>query len=93
MSTVPLYDLPKGSLAYIDSIHPCQEFGELDYSVGRRLADLGFSDGTTIEIIGTGLFGQGPYAVRLGEHAQFSLRRTEASKIHCRLLKTEKESE
>ena len=85
MSTVPLYDLPKGSLAYIDAIQPNEEFGELDHSVSRRLADLGFSDGTPIEIIGTGLFGRGSYAVRLGEHAQFSLRRAEAGKIICRI--------
>ena len=93
MNTVPLYDLPKGSLACIDSIHPCEEFGELDYSVSRRLTDLGFSDGTTIEIIGTGLFGQGPYAIRLGEPAPFSLRRTEARKIHCSILKNNKDAE
>lgn len=85
MNTFPLHYLVKGQRAYIDTIGHNQEFGELDHIVTKRLTDLGFLSGTTIELIGTGLFGRGPYAVRLGNHAQFSLRRSEAAKIICRI--------
>lgn len=83
MSTFPLSQLKKGCSALINEIRPTEIFGEFDSVVTRRLADLGFSDGMPIEVIGTGLFGRGPYAVRLGNNAQFSLRRQEADKIIC----------
>mgnify|MGYP002062966915 CR=1 FL=1 len=89
MTTFPLHKLPKGHLAHIHAIEPNQVFGEMDHHVSRRLADLGFSDGMPIQIIGTGLFGRGPYAIRLGHHAQFSLRQAEAEKIICRLPQEE----
>ena len=85
MSTFPLSQLKKGCSALINEIRPTEIFGEFDSVVTRRLADLGFSDGMPIQIIGTGLFGRGPYAIRLGHHAQFSLRQAEAEKIICRL--------
>lgn len=86
MSVVPLYELPKNTHAQIDAIVPSSVFGHLDPVVGRRLADLGFSDGMPLVVIATGLLGKGPYAVRLGNQSQFSLRNAEAAKIMCRIL-------
>lgn len=75
--------LPKGAVVTICEIAPNPEFGELDGLVSRRLADLGFCHGATVEIVARGIFGVGPYAVRLGNQSQFSLRRAEAQKICC----------
>ncbi|MDO1509060.1 MULTISPECIES: FeoA family protein [unclassified Neisseria] len=83
MSVVPLSQLRRGARAHIDSIHPNPLFGELDPVVSRRLADLGFSNGMPLTVIAIGLLGKGPYAVRLGNQSQFSLRLAEAQKILC----------
>ena len=83
MSTFPLPDLPQGQTARIAAIAPSAEFGVLDADVTRRLSDLGFSSGTSIMVVSNGLFGRGPYAVRLGRTAQFALRRAEALKVMC----------
>ncbi|ABR74379.1 FeoA family protein [Actinobacillus succinogenes 130Z] len=80
---VPLSQLTKGKVACIDSIVANHEFGELDALVGRRLADLGFSKGMPLEVVAVGVFGKGPFAVRLSNLSQFSLRAAEASKILC----------
>lgn len=83
MSPTPLNQLEKGFKAIIHDIVPNSSFGSLDDTVGQRLADLGFSKGMTAELIAVGIFGKGPYAVRLGNQSQFSLREAEASKILC----------
>lgn len=84
MSSFPLHQLKKGESAEIVDIQACDSFGDLDDLVSRRLSDLGFSRGMQIELIAVGVFGKGPYAVRLGNQSQFSLRYAEASKIVCR---------
>ena len=84
MSTFFLSDLPKGQTARIDHIAPCAEFGEMDAEVTRRLSDLGFSNGASVTVVSNGLRGHGPFAVRLGQTAQFALRKPEAQKILCR---------
>ena len=86
MTTVLLTQLAKGRQAYIDSIGENPEFGDLDPVVSRRLADLGFSPGMPLMVIATGWPGKGPYAVRLGNQSQFSLRMGEARKIFCRVV-------
>ncbi|WP_416190964.1 FeoA family protein [Neisseria sp. CCUG12390] len=86
MAAVLLTQLAKGSRAHIDSIGDNPEFGELDSVVSRRLADLGFSPGMPLMVISTGWLGKGPYAVRLGNQSQFSLRTGEARKILCRMV-------
>lgn len=86
MSVVALSNLVKGSRVQIDSIVPNKAFGELDPLVSRRLADLGFSSGMALEVIAVGGWGKGPYAVRLGNQSQFSLRKAEANKILCRAI-------
>ncbi len=83
MSVLPLSRLRKGAAVYIHTIAPNPAFGHLDHVVSRRLADLGFSDGMPITLIATGLLGRGPFAVRLGNQSQFSLREAEAAKILC----------
>lgn len=84
---VPLSQLSKGNVAYIDSIVANHVFGELDGLVSRRLADLGFSKGMPVEVVAAGVFGKGPFAVRLSNLSQFSLRAAEASKILCHINK------
>lgn len=84
MTILPLSQLPKGALASIHAITTSPLFGQLDETVSRRLLDLGFSHGVNIQIIATGLLGRGPFAVRLANQSQFSLREAEAAKILCR---------
>ena len=86
MSAIPLSKLSKGAVAHIDSIVPNPTFGELDPLVTRRLADLGFSGGMPLQVIAVGGFGRGPFAVRLGNQSQFSLRQEEAGKIMCHVI-------
>lgn len=87
MSRLPVSRLNKGEVVYIESIEPNPVFGSLDELVSRRLADLGFSNGTPLMLVAKGLFGRGPFAVRLGNQSQFSLREAEAAKIICRSTK------
>ena len=89
MPTIPLSQLRKGAVAHIDSIVPNPVFGELDALVSRRLADLGFSGGMPLQVIAVGGFGRGPFAVRLGNQSQFSLRQEEAGKIMCHVVDAE----
>ena len=89
MPTIPLSQLRKGAVAHIDSIVPNPVFGELDALVSRRLADLGFSSGMPLQVIAVGGFGRGPFAVRLGNQSQFSLRQEEAGKIMCHVVDAE----
>ena len=86
MSAIPLSKLSKGAVAHIDSIVPNPTFGALDPLVTRRLADLGFSSGMPLQVIAVGGFGRGPFAVRLGNQSQFSLRQEEAGKIMCHVI-------
>ena len=67
-------------------IVPNPVFGELDPLVARRLADLGFSDGMPVQVIAVGILGRGPFAVRLGNQSQFSLRKDEAQKVMCHVV-------
>lgn len=81
--TYSLNKLKKNQIFQIKIIVENPEFGELDAVVSRRLEDLGFGSGQTVEVIGRGVFGIGPYAVRLGNQSQFTLRRAEAQKVIC----------
>lgn len=82
-AAVPLSCLKKGEQARIDTIVANVAFGELDAQVTRRLADLGFSQGMAVTVVSAGLLGRGPFAVQLGNLAQFALREPEARKILC----------
>lgn len=85
MTVLPLPGLRQGMQVCIDSIAPNAVFGALDAQVTRRLADLGFSTGEPLTLLSTGVFGRGPYAVRLGNLSQFVLRTPEAAKVLCRV--------
>lgn len=86
LDTLSLLTLPKHKLAYIETIEPNPAFGAQDGMVSKRLHDLGFLPNTAIKIVAKGLFGRPPFAVQLAGGAQFSLRRDELAKIHCRLV-------
>lgn len=76
----PLHRLPKGTKATIVDIVAHTMFGELDEQVSLRLKELGFLPGAMLQVIGFGLFGTDPIAVRING-TKFGLRRAEAEKI------------
>jgi ferrous iron transport protein A len=51
----------------------------------RRLIEMGFVEGATVEIRHQGLFGHDPIAVRL-DNATVALRRAEANAIHVEAM-------
>jgi ferrous iron transport protein A len=51
----------------------------------RRLLEMGFVEGATVEIRNQGLFGRDPIAVRV-DGATVALRRAEANAIHVQAL-------
>lgn len=85
MNIKKLSELKKGERAQIIDIVENNDFGPLDFIVTQRLADLGFCKMTELTIIAHGLFGLSK-AVRLENGSQFSLRKYEASKVHCVIL-------
>lgn len=79
----PLSRCRKGEQLCIDAVVANAVFGDLDAMVSRRLADLGFCPGTPLAVVATGVWGYGPFAVRLGNQTQFVLRTPEAAKVMC----------
>ena len=39
-----------------------------------------------VQVIAVGILGRGPFAVRLGNQSQFSLRKDEAQKVMCHVV-------
>lgn len=76
----PLHRLPKGAHATIVEVVSHAVFGEMDDQVTLRLKELGFLPGAVLQVIGFGLFGADPVAVRING-TKFGLRRAEAEKI------------
>ncbi|ACO80855.1 FeoA-like protein [Azotobacter vinelandii CA] len=76
----PLHRLPKGSRARVVEIAASALFGDMDDQVTLRLKELGFLPGATLQVIGFGLFGTDPIAVRING-TKFGLRRAEAEKV------------
>lgn len=76
----PLHQLPKGAKATIVDIVAHAVFGDMDDQVTLRLKELGFLPGAVLQVIGFGLFGSDPIAVRING-TKFGLRRAEAEKI------------
>jgi len=62
-----------------DSRSGAVDAGELE----RRLLELGFVEGATVEILHEGAFGRDPIAVRLDD-ARVALRRREAAAVEVR---------
>ena len=76
----PLHRLPKGAKATIVEIAAHAMFGDMDEQVTLRLKELGFLPGAVLQVIGFGLFGADPVAVRING-TKFGLRRAEAEKV------------
>lgn len=76
----PLHRLPKGSRARVVGIASSALFGDMDDQVTLRLKELGFLPGAILQVIGFGLFGADPIAVRING-TKFGLRRAEAEKV------------
>lgn len=79
--SAPLGHAPRGFCGRIDAIEVAAgtsglPVGELE----RRLIELGFTEGATIEILHEGAFGRDPIAVRVND-ATVALRRREAMSI------------
>jgi ferrous iron transport protein A len=71
---------PRNAQVRIVGLLPQPLFGSQDEQVTLRLKELGFLPGAQLTVIGFGLFGRDPMAVRI--HAtKFALRRAEAAKI------------
>ena len=80
---IPLHQLPKGAEATIVEIVSHAVFGDMDDQVTQRLKELGFLPGAVLQVIGFGLLGADPVAVRING-TKFGLRRAEAEKILTR---------
>jgi ferrous iron transport protein A len=77
----------KGSKLVVKSITSQPLFGSQDEKVSLRLKELGFLPGAQVEVIGFGLFGADPLAVKVNG-TKFALRRAEAEKIGVEILST-----
>ena len=77
----------KGTKLIVKSVTNQPLFGNQDEKVSLRLKELGFLPGAEIEVIGFGLFGADPLAVKVNG-TKFALRRAEASKITVEILST-----
>jgi ferrous iron transport protein A len=82
MTPVSLAVLRKGSRGVVTSVRDdAQSLGdEAQSTVSRRLLELGFVPGESIEVIGEIWPGRDPMAVRLG-NTTFALRRREADSV------------
>jgi len=76
----PLHLLPKGARARVVEVVSQTVFGDMDDQVTLRLKELGFLPGAMLQVIGFGLFGSDPIAVRING-TKFGLRRAEAEKV------------
>lgn len=77
----PLGHAPRGFTGRIDAIAVADGSSDLpEGELERRLIELGFTEGATIEILHEGAFGRDPIAVRIN-NATVALRRREAMAI------------
>jgi ferrous iron transport protein A len=77
----PLGHAPRGFSGRIEMINVADGSSDLpEGELERRLIELGFTEGATIEILHEGAFGRDPIAVRIN-NATVALRRREAMAI------------
>lgn len=77
----PLGHAPRGFSGRIEMINVAEGSSDLpEGELERRLIELGFTEGATIEILHEGAFGRDPIAVRIN-NATVALRRREAMAI------------
>ncbi|RZT31886.1 FeoA family protein [Cupriavidus agavae] len=71
-----LSELPRRTAATVKSVDDTTP----NDAVARRLRDLGFVPGETVQIIAFGPFGKDPIVAQVG-YTRFALRRAEAARI------------
>ncbi|HEV2567165.1 FeoA family protein [Sphingomonas sp.] len=77
-----LCDLPLRKAAHIHSI----DWSALSEAEGKRLRELGFDEGVTVETLHSGsIFGRDPLACRVGRMT-VAIRRAQASAIRVALV-------
>jgi ferrous iron transport protein A len=74
--SVTLLELPRRVAGIVESV---QEQGPGD-NIARRLRELGFVAGESVEVLATGPFGREPVLVQVG-FTRFALRRAEAARV------------
>ena len=77
---LPLHHCHKGQSVRIATLVPQPLFGPQDAQVTMRLKELDFLPGNRLKVIGFGLLGRDPMAVKVNG-TRFALRRAEAAKI------------
>ena len=78
---VPLGTAPRGFSGRIDALTTADTVSGMPAAeIERRLIELGFVEGATVEILHEGLIGRDPIAVRIN-NATVALRRREAMAI------------
>ncbi|HVZ53176.1 MAG TPA: FeoA family protein [Pseudolabrys sp.] len=76
-----LGEAPKGFRGHIEGIDCATDYSALpDGELERRLIELGFTEGSHVEILHEGAFGRDPIAVRVN-NTTVALRRREAMAI------------
>ena len=76
LSQQPLSELPKGSVALVQSVASLQT----PDLIARRLENLGFVAGESIRVVALGPFGGEPMLVKIG-NTRFALRMSEAARV------------
>jgi ferrous iron transport protein A len=77
----PLGHAPRGFRGHIEAIAVADGISDLPVGeLERRLIELGFTEGATVEILHEGALGRDPIAVRIND-ATVALRRREAMAI------------
>jgi ferrous iron transport protein A len=80
-AAAPLSRARKGFVGVIVAVRPAEAAGALAPSeIERRLVEMGFVEGASIEVLHEGLFGRDPIAVKLAERI-VALRRREARAV------------
>jgi ferrous iron transport protein A len=76
---VKLTELPPRTRAVVDEVRDQSP----DDTIARRLRELGFVAGESVEIVAAGPFGAEPLLVQIG-YTRFALRRSEAARVQLR---------
>jgi ferrous iron transport protein A len=76
--SIGLHQLACHTQAHVVGMNPCVD--EADRQVALRLLEIGFLPGESVRVIGHGVPGHDPLAVRIG-HSTFALRSHEAALV------------
>lgn len=74
-----LTELPPRTRAVVEEVRDQSP----DDTIARRLRELGFVAGESVEIVAAGPFGAEPLLVQIG-YTRFALRRSEAARVRLR---------